>query len=172
MAEKLTHATAAYLKLQIENGAEVVQIFDTLGGLLAPGQFEEASARWMRDIVSELQGRVPVIVFSKGVNSCWDTLHQTGANVLGVDWTVSLSAVRAALPDQVALQGNLDPSVLTQPPEVVQAEARRILADMRGRPGHIFNLGHGVPPEARLDSISALVETVHGKPLGSELHAA
>ena len=165
LAEKLTHATAAYLKLQIENGAEVVQIFDTLGGLLAPGQFEEASARWMRDIISELQGRVPVIVFSKGVNYCWDTLRQTGANVLGVDWTIPLSVVRAALPDHIAVQGNLDPAVLIQAPEVVQTEVRRILTDMRGRPGHIFNLGHGVPPEARLESIAALVETIRGKPL-------
>ncbi len=162
LAGKLTRAVTAYLQMQIEAGADAVQIFDTLGGLLSPDLFEWASARWIREIVSGLGGRVPVIVFAKGANGCWDILAQTGATVLGVDWTVRLAEVRSRLPASVALQGNLDPSVLTATPAVVKAETWRILEQMRGSRGHIFNLGHGVPPTAALENVAALVESVRG----------
>jgi len=99
-------------------------------------------------------------VFSRGTHSNWDDLVDTGATVLGVDWNVRLADVRARLPDRVAVQGNLDPFLLCTTPEAVAAETRRILREMRGRPGHIFNLGHGVPPEARLENIGSLVSTV------------
>lgn len=160
LAEKLARSVATYLRMQIAAGAEVVQIFDTLGGLLPPEQFEEGSARWMREIVTAVEGRVPVIVFSKGVNECWESLRGTGANVFGVDWVAKLPVVRAALPENVGVQGNLEPGVLTAAPEVVRAETLRIIEEMRGRRGHIFNLGHGVPPEARLENIALLVRTV------------
>lgn len=160
LAEKLTRAVIEYLRLQIEAGAEVLQVFDTLGGLLAGGPFAEASARWIAEIVEALGGRVPVIVFARGVNDAWDTLIATGAQVLGIDWTVPLATVRDRLPARVAVQGNLDPALLTTSPDRVAAETRRLLESMRGRPGHIFNLGHGVPPEAKLENLAALVDTV------------
>jgi len=103
---------------------------------------------------------VPVIVFSKGVHGNWRELIATGASVLGVDWNVRLAAVREALPAKVGVQGNLDPFLLTTTPEAVAAETKRILREMQGRPGHIFNLGHGVPPSAKLENIASLVETV------------
>ena len=103
---------------------------------------------------------MPVIVFSKDVHGHWHTLVDTGANVLGIDWTVRLADVRAQLPEHVGVQGNLDPSLLLMKPEIVAAETGRILTEMRGARGHIFNLGHGVPPEAKLENIAALVETV------------
>jgi uroporphyrinogen decarboxylase len=99
-------------------------------------------------------------VFSKGTHGNWGELVKTGAQVLGVDWNVRLADVAAQLPERVAVQGNLDPFLLTTTPAVVAAETGRILREMRGRPGHIFNLGHGVPPNAKLENIESLVSTV------------
>ena len=158
--EKLTTAITEFLNMQITAGADAVQIFDSLGGELSDGSFLEASGQWTKEIVRGINGRVPVIVFSKGTHGNWDDLVATGANVLGVDWNVSLADVRDRLPSNIALQGNLDPFVLTTTPEIVIAETKRILAGMHGRAGHIFNLGHGVPPTAKLENIECLVNTV------------
>lgn len=160
LMEKLMQAVASFLELQIDAGAEAVQIFDSLGGGLSEGCFEAASARWMKEIVRSLKGRVPVIVFSKGVHGNRQDLVATGAQVLGVDWNVRLAEVASALPAAVGVQGNLDPFLLTTSANIVAAETNRILREMRGRPGHIFNLGHGVPPNAKLECIGSLVETV------------
>ena len=157
---KLTKAVTEFLQLQIDAGVDAIQIFDSLGGILAANSFEDASARWIRKIVDSLRGQVPVIVFSKGTHWNWGALLRTGAQVLGVDWTVPLANVKAELPAGVGLQGNLDPFLLRMSPEVVAAEANRILRETRGWTGHIFNLGHGVPPSARLESIEKLVTTV------------
>jgi uroporphyrinogen decarboxylase len=160
LLEKLTQAVSAFLQLQIDAGADAVQIFDSLGGVLSDGDFAAASGRWMKQIVGSLKGKAPVIVFSKGTHGNWDDLVATGAQVLGVDWNVRLADVSARLPDRVGVQGNLDPFLLTTTPAVVAAETSRILREMRGRPGHIFNLGHGVPPNAKLENIESLVSAV------------
>lgn len=160
LMEKLTAAVTGFLKLQIEAGADAVQIFDSLGGVLSDGHYAEASGLWIKQIVEGLGGKVPIIVFSKGTHGNWDELTGTGANVLGVDWNIRLAEVGARLPAQVGVQGNLDPFLLSTTPEMVQSEATRILREMKGRPGHIFNLGHGVPPNAKLENIASLVETV------------
>jgi uroporphyrinogen decarboxylase len=160
LCEKLTLAVTEYLNMQIDAGADAVQIFDTLGGLLAADAFEAASGRWIRQIVKGIAGRVPVIVFAKGVHSNWGGLVNTDANVLGVDWTFSLAELRATLPDDVGIQGNLDPLLLTTTPEAVAAETTRLLRSMSHRPGYIFNLGHGVPPAAKIECIESLVKTI------------
>lgn len=160
LAEKLAVGIAEYLKMQITAGADAVQIFDTLGGTAPPADFEELSGRWLRDIVAELRGAAPVIVFAKGVNDRWPALAQRGADALGVDWTVPLREVADQLPTTVAVQGNLDPALLRTDAVTVVAAARELLESMRGRAGHIFNLGHGVPPDARLECLQTLVETV------------
>ncbi len=162
LLEKLAAAVTELLRMQIEAGADAVQIFDSLGDLLAPTAYAEASARWMKQIVTSLGGRVPVIVFGRGAHASWEVLVDTGANVLGVDWQVRLGEIARQLPHNVAVQGNLDPFVLTTTPEAVVSETRLILDETRGRPGHIFNLGHGVPPAAKLECVQALVDTVRG----------
>lgn len=162
LCEKLTAAISEYLLMQIEAGAEALQLFDTLAGQLPPGDFAEASGRWLTEIVQRVRGRVPVIVFAKGVNHCWPELARTGANVIGVDASVRLAEVRRQLPPGVGVQGNLDPAVLLGTPDQVQAGARAILEELRGVPGHIFNLGHGVPPEASLENLQTLADTVRG----------
>lgn len=160
LMEKLTFVVTEFLKMQIASGVDAVQIFDSMGGTLADNAFEAASGQWIRQIIAGLEGRVPVILFAKGVHGRWDSLSSTNANILGVDWTQSLAEVRAVLPENVGVQGNLDPLLLTTTPEIVAAETSRILREMAGETGHIFNLGHGVPPDAKLDCIQSLVETI------------
>jgi uroporphyrinogen decarboxylase len=160
LMEKLAAAVASVLQMQIAAGADAVQIFDSLGGLLPREDFPAASAYWMKQIISALDGAVPVIVFAKDVRDSWDVLVGTGANILGIDSGTSLAAVRKILPPAIGVQGNLEPALLRATPSAVAAETHRILEEVRGARGHIFNLGHGVPPDAKLENISALVETV------------
>jgi uroporphyrinogen decarboxylase len=161
LAEKLTEAVTAYLKMQIATGIDALQIFDSHGGHLAPTEFQAASGRWMRDIISQLGGQVPVIQFSLGTHGNWPDLIASGANVLGVDWQTSLAEARKIIPANIAIQGNLSPTLIAEAtPEVVAAETKQVLEAMRGRPGHIFNLGHGLTPAAKLENIGALTETV------------
>jgi uroporphyrinogen decarboxylase len=160
LMEKLTGAVIACLQVQIDAGADAVQIFDSLGDALSDGNFGAASARWIKQIVTALKGQVPVIVFARGAHGNWRDLVETGAQVLGVDWNVRLSSVAESLPSKIAVQGNLEPFLLTTTPAQVADETKRILTEMRRRHGHIFNLGHGVPPEAKLENIACLVETV------------
>jgi uroporphyrinogen decarboxylase len=161
LMEKLTAAVTAYLQMQIAAGVDALQIFDSHGGHLLSGEFQEASGRWMRDIISNLHAKVPVTVFSLGTHGNWNELATTGANVLGIDWQFPLAEARKILPKNIGIQGNLNPALLAEAtPEKVAAETNRLLVEMRGRDGYIFNLGHGVPPTAKLENIAALVETV------------
>jgi uroporphyrinogen decarboxylase len=160
LMEKLTAAVIKLLQMQIAAGADAVQIFDSLGGLLPQSDFAEASAKWIKQIISTLKNTVPIIVFSKDVHRNWNDLILTCADVLGIDSGVQLSEVRKILPPHIGVQGNLEPFLLTTKPEIVALETNKILTEMRGARGHIFNLGHGVPPDAKLENISALVETV------------
>ncbi len=160
LLEKLTRAVTELLQVQIDSGVDAVQIFDSLGGVLSESSFAAASARWMKQIITSLNRQVPVIVFSKGTHGNWDELVGTGAQVLGADCNVRLAQVRERLPAGVAVQGNLDPFLLSTTPEIVAGETSRILREMRGRTGHIFNLGHGVPPDAKLENIESLVAAV------------
>ncbi len=160
LMHKLTDAVTEFLQMQIRAGADAVQIFDSAGGTLAASAFEAASARWIREIITSLRGKVPVILFSKGTHGSWDVLVDTGANVLSIDWTLRIADFRALLRKSIAVQGNLDPALLTTEPEIVAKETARILREMRGERGFIFNLGHGVPPGAKLECIEALVDTV------------
>ena len=160
LLEKITLATITYLQAQIEAGADVIQIFDSQGGTLAPNLFWEFSGLWMQQIIAALPADMPTIVFSRGVHHNWHEVVNTGANALGIDWSLNLSAVCKTIPDDVAVQGNLDPALLVAKPEVAVVETQRILEEMRGRDGHIFNLGHGVPPDANIETIQAITETV------------
>jgi uroporphyrinogen decarboxylase len=162
LLEKITEATIVYLKAQIEAGADVIQIFDSQGGTLAPNMFWKISGRWMQRIVDAIAGEVPTIVFARNVHHNWNEAVQTGASALGVDWSINLRETADALPSNIAVQGNLDPALLLAKPEAAIAETSRILEEMRGRNGFIFNLGHGVPPEADIAAIQAVAETVQG----------
>ncbi|RJG07600.1 uroporphyrinogen decarboxylase [Noviherbaspirillum cavernae] len=162
-------AVAAYLNAQIDAGAQAVMIFDTWGGALADGAYQQFSLHYMREVMAQLQRekdgvRIPAIVFTKGGGLWLEQIADIGADAVGLDWTVNLGEARARVGERVALQGNLDPVVLFANPEQIRAEVNKVLASF-GTPqagtGHVFNLGHGIsqftPPEA----VSVLVEAVH-----------
>ncbi|QBG48251.1 uroporphyrinogen decarboxylase [Verrucomicrobia bacterium S94] len=160
LLEKITEATIVYIKAQIEAGADVIQIFDSQGGTLAPNLFWRYSGLWMQRIIDAIGGQVPTIVFARNVHHNWENVIQTGGNVLGIDWSIDLRETADRLPADVAVQGNLDPALLIARPDSAAEEAGRICESMRGRNGFIFNLGHGVPPNADLAAIQAVTETV------------
>jgi uroporphyrinogen decarboxylase len=160
LLSKLTAATIEHLNLQIDAGADAVQIFDSLGHLLAAEAYQPASARWIREIIQGLGDRVPVILFVRGIHGPWEPLVSTGARMLSVDWRVPLRSVRDQLPGHLGVQGNLDPFLLTTQPDVVVHATRELLESMRGQRGHIFNLGHGLPPQAKLENIEAMLRTI------------
>jgi len=157
----ITEATVEYFEMQIEAGVDALQIFDSWGGAVPATRYSEASLRWIGEIVDAIDGRVPVIVFAKHMSHRIEDLVETGADVISVDWTVDIGRARDALPDEVAVQGNLDPTLLDLEPDIVEREARQQLETMGDRTGHIVNLGHGIHPTARPASVKRLVDTVH-----------
>lgn len=160
MMSTITEALIEYFQMQIEAGVDAIQIFDSWGGVLTPPAYREASAKWMGQIVEAIDGEVPVIVFSKGALGQLDSILETKPDVVGVDWTVDMRAIRDATGPNVGVQGNMDPVFMNTTPELVRAEMMRILESMRGTTGHIVNLGHGISPHARIECMQALVDTV------------
>lgn len=162
LMQKLTEATVEYLHMQIDAGADAIQIFDSWGAICPSSHYEAWSLHWIRRIISEIKGRVPVILYAKGMGHQPQALAGTGASVLSLDWTADLKSVRQEIAGNLALQGNLDPAVLTANPETVTQEATRILKEMEKEEGFIFNLGHGMLPSAKIECVEALMETVTG----------
>ncbi len=160
LLEKLTAALIVYFQAQISAGADAIQIFDSWGGIIAGPDYEAASLQWIRRIVAALPRDFPVILYAKGTAAHLTDQAFSGARVLSVDWTCDLAIVRRTLPANVAVQGNLDPVLMSTTPDIVRHESSRLLESMRGTAGHIFNLGHGITPQAKLECMSALVDTV------------
>lgn len=161
LLSSLTEVVSEYLLRQIDAGVDAVQIFDTLGGLLSPQEFYRASGRWIKRIIHHITRKVPVIVFCKGVHSNWTELCNLGANVLGIDHNFDIAKSKELIPQYIGIQGNLNPDLLSSDSiEPVVQETARILATMKDRNGFIFNLGHGVPPDAKLENIEAVINKV------------
>jgi uroporphyrinogen decarboxylase len=166
LVELNARAVTAYLNEQIRAGADAVMIFDTWGGLLSAAAYRRFSLATMtavlRGLVAAPGGaRVPTIVFTKGGGAWLPEIAACGADGVGLDWTVDLAAARRAVGDRVALQGNLDPLVLTTDAATVAREAEAVVRAAGPAPGHIFNLGHGIVPKTPPDNVAALVEAVH-----------
>ena len=166
LLDKLADSVATYLNAQIAAGAQAVMIFDTWGGVLSPRDYREFSLNYMQKIVSRLTReadgrRVPVTLFTKGGGAWLADMAATGADALGVDWTTDLGVARQTVQDKVALQGNMDPSVLYAPPARIEDEVATILASYGQGHGHVFNLGHGIHPEVDPDHAGAFIEAVH-----------
>ena len=152
-------AVADYLNAQIEAGAQVVMLFDTWGGNLTAVQYEEFSLSYMRKVLAQLRN-APRIVFTKGGGNWLEGMAASGCDAVGLDWTVDPVDARRRIGGNVALQGNLDPAVLAAPPSRVREQARHVLDAFGSAPGHVFNLGHGISPHARVDAVEALVDEV------------
>nr|WP_241018310.1 uroporphyrinogen decarboxylase [Paraburkholderia sp. Tr-20389] len=159
-------AVAAYLNAQIEAGAQAVMIFDTWGGALADGIYQRFSLHYIQQVVSQLKrehdgNRVPVITFTKGGGLWLEEIAATGVDAVGLDWTVNLGKARERVGGKVALQGNIDPSVLFAPPSTIRIEARAVLDSFGNHPGHVFNLGHGISQFTPPEHVAELVDEVH-----------
>lgn len=162
---KLADTVTDYLNAQIEAGAQAVQIFDTWGGALSHDAYREFSLDYMQRIVAGLRRenegrRVPVILFSKSCNTQLEAIADSGTDAMGVDWTVTLSEARRRVGNRVALQGNMDPSILLASPEIIRNEVRKTLESFGPGEGHVFNLGHGITPEVDPEHLAALLEAV------------
>lgn len=156
----LAEACGRYLKLQAEAGADALQIFDSFAGLCPAGAYGDLSLRWIQRVIAAVPPTVPVILFAKGQGGNLGALPASGAQVYGIDWTVELPHAAAQLSAECAVQGNLDPVLMQTSPARVRAEAQALLESMRGRPGHIVNLGHGILPSGKIECVESLVETV------------
>jgi uroporphyrinogen decarboxylase len=162
-------AVADYLNTQIEAGAQAVMIFDSWGGALADGAYQEFSLAYMREVVKKLKHvhdgvDIPVIVFTKGGGLWLEQIADIGANAVGLDWTVNLGAARAKVGYKVALQGNLDPVVLFAGHDQIRAEVARLLQSFgrhQADSGHVFNLGHGISQHTDPEAVAVLVDAVH-----------
>ena len=166
LLEVVTQAVIAYLAAQREAGAQALQVFDTWGGVLSPAMYREFSLRYLTRIAQELPrgegaGRTPLILFGKGNAPHLEALADTGAEGVGVDWSVTLEEARRRTGGRVALQGNLDPAALFASPERIRAEAAAVLQSYGEGPGHVFNLGHGITPDVKPEHLKALVDAVH-----------
>lgn len=167
----VTDAVIAYLKAQHAAGAQALQVFDTWGGVLSPSMYREFSLRYLQRIAAELsrgegEARAPLILFGKGNDPYLEELAGSGAEAVGVDWTIGLGEAARRIGSRVALQGNLDPVTLYASPEAIRAEVGRALDDYRdgnggSREGHVFNLGHGMSPDMSPEHVAVLVDAVH-----------
>lgn len=169
----LADSVIAYLNAQILAGAQAVQIFDTWGGALSHQAYQEFSLRYMKKIVQGLlrenEGRrVPVILFTKGGGQWLEFMADTGAEALGLDWTTDIGLARQRVGQRVALQGNMDPTILYASPSRIREEVGNILKSYGQGSGHVFNLGHGITPEVDPEHAGAFIRAVHD--LSAEFH--
>ena len=159
LLQMITDTTIAYLKAQVKAGAQVVQVFDSWGGLLSPSDFENISLQYIRQIVLALKDEVPVIVFAKGAWHSLEAMAATGAQGLGIDWCITPELARKFAGNNVILQGNFDPVKLLSPIPVIKKEVKQMLTAFNGY-RHIANLGHGILPNIPVDHAKAFVDTV------------
>ncbi len=166
LLDVLAKSVTAYLNAQIESGAQAVMVFDTWGGVLSTRDYQEFSLRYMQQIVDglirEKDGqKIPVTLYTKG-GACWlEAMANTGADCIGLDWSIDIDQARARIGDKVALQGNMDPCILYSTPERIEREVADILAKFGNGNGHVFNLGHGIHPTIDPVNVEAYVNAVH-----------
>jgi uroporphyrinogen decarboxylase len=163
LMEKLAECFSAYLGAQVRAGADVVQLFDSWVGVLSPADYEEFVAPWSARILSSVL--VPTIHFGTGTATLLPAMARAGGDVIGLDWRIPLDDGWAVVGDDRGVQGNLDPAVLLGPWERAEAAAHDVLARAGGRPGHIFNLGHGVLPGTKAETVTRLAELVQTAPV-------
>ena len=160
--EKVTEVVIRYLRRQVEAGIQVAQLFDSWVGMLSPSQYEQFALPYSRRVLTEIKGLgVPTIHFGTSAASLLELMASAGSDIVGVDWRVSLDDAWARIGYELGIQGNLDPAMMLAPLDVIQEGARDVLRRAGGRPGHIFNLGHGVIPETDPEDLARLVELVH-----------
>jgi uroporphyrinogen decarboxylase len=161
LMERLAIVVAKYLNAQIAAGAQAVQLFDSWAGCLSPGDYQRYVLPYTRAAIAALTPGTPVIHFSTGTAGMLKLVREAGGDVIGVDWRIHLDEAWAAIGYDVGIQGNLDPAALLGRPKEIRSRVEEILNRAGGRPGHIFNLGHGVFPETPVENAVAMVKAVH-----------
>ncbi len=166
LLDKLADSIILYLNAQVEAGAQALMIFDTWGGVLTPADYQEFSLRYMQKIVDGLQRKkdgqtIPVTLFTKGAGDWLDIMAETGCDCLGVDWTTDLADAKQLVNGKVALQGNMDPSILYGSEERIREEVSKILSSYGQGTGHVFNLGHGIHQTVAPENAGAFIKAVH-----------
>jgi uroporphyrinogen decarboxylase len=161
LMEKITTMSVEYLNAQIAAGAQAIQIFDTWGGILSPSDYRTHVLPHTARLINGLnRATTPVIHFVKGAGSMLETVREAGGDVIGLDWHINLATARNQLGPDVAVQGNLDPTVLFAPQAIIEQEVKRVLDENGGRPGFIFNLGHGILPTVPPENARFMVQCV------------
>jgi uroporphyrinogen decarboxylase len=160
LLEKITTATIDYLNTQIQAGCQAVQIFDSWVGCLTPDDYRRFVFPHTKRLIASLKPGTPVISFGTQTNGLLPLLVEAGGDVMGVDWRIELDEAWSILGPNMAIMGNLDPTILLSTKAEIERQAKRILAQAGGRPGHIFNLGHGVLPETPLENVLHLIDVV------------
>ena len=158
---RLARAVTVYLNAQIASGAQCVQLFDSWVGCLGPDDYRRYVLPFVRQIVEAITPGVPVIHFATGNPALLPLMAEAGSTVVGIDWRIRLADAWKVVGYDRAVQGNLDPTVLLADPHEIRLQVKNILDQVGGRPGHIFNLGHGVLPQTPVDNVVALVDAVH-----------
>jgi uroporphyrinogen decarboxylase len=161
LMERLGGLVADYLNGQIAAGADAVQVFDSWVGHLGPDDYRAFVLPHMQALFGRLAPGVPAIHFGTGTAGLLELMRDAGGDVIGLDWRISLADGWRRVGDQRAVQGNLDPAALLAPPSVIREKVREVLAQAAGRPGHVFNLGHGILPETPVDHARLVVDLVH-----------
>ena len=161
LMEKISEVLIRYLEAQIRSGVQALQIFDSWVGCLSPGDYEEYVLPYSKKVIDGVGKSVPLIHFATSSSTLLELMKRAGGNVIGVDWRVNIGEAWARLEYDVAIQGNLDPVTLFGPVGLIEKKVKKILDTIGGRPGHIFNLGHGILPNTPPDHVAALIEAVH-----------
>jgi len=160
LLRRLTSAIVGYLNAQIAAGAQAVQLFDSWVGCLAPDDYRRFVLPHMRTLISSITPGVPVIHFGTGTSGLLELIREAGGDVIGLDWRIDIGSGWQRVGYDVGVQGNLDPVALFAPLDEIRDRTARILDRVRGHRGHIFNLGHGILPDAKIECVESLVETV------------
>lgn len=162
LMDRLAEALGAYLKAQVESGAQALQLFDSWAGMLSPRDYVRFVLPYSRRVLDAAQSTgVPVIHFGTNTTTLLPYMKNAGGSVIGLDWRIPLDAGWAMLGEEIAVQGNLDPAALFAPLSEIRQQVREILALAGGRPGHIFNLGHGIHQDTPVENVRAVVDMVH-----------
>ncbi len=161
LMSKLSEILIRFINVQIESGVQAVQIFDSWVGCLSPSDYEQYVLPYSKKVIDGINKNVPIIHFATSSSTLLNLMKTAGGDVIGIDWRIDLAKAWEDLGYEVAIQGNLDPVVLLGPIELIEKETKRIIDNVRGRPGHIFNLGHGVLPNTPFDNVKYLIELVH-----------
>jgi uroporphyrinogen decarboxylase len=161
LMDKISAVLIQYLNAQIRAGVQALQLFDSWVGCLSPGDYEAHVLPYSKKVIEGVDKSVPLIHFATSSSTLLERMKRAGGNVIGVDWRVDLGEAWARLGHDVAIQGNLDPVILLGPTDLIEREVKRILEAAGGRPGHVFNLGHGILPNTPVDHVKVLIDAVH-----------